>query len=74
MMNSSRPFLTIVRTALKATTLSSVINNICVYLVELTERRRQRRALALVDHRLLKDIGISPKEAREEANRPCWQR
>jgi uncharacterized protein YjiS (DUF1127 family) len=33
-------------------------------------RSRQRKALAELDDRLLRDIGITPTEAIKEANRP----
>ena len=35
--------------------------------------RRQRKALARLDSRLLDDTGISPDEARAEAARPVWE-
>ncbi|MEC9367391.1 MAG: DUF1127 domain-containing protein [Pseudomonadota bacterium] len=35
-------------------------------------RRRERRALAKLDNRLLRDIGLSRGEAAEEAAKPCW--
>jgi len=37
-------------------------------------RTRQRRALALLDGRLLADIGVGPGEARREAGKPFWRR
>jgi len=36
-------------------------------------RSRQRRALALLDERLLGDIGVRPGEARLEAKKPFWR-
>jgi uncharacterized protein YjiS (DUF1127 family) len=36
------------------------------------EVRAGRRQLALMDQRMLADIGISRAEAEEEANRPVW--
>ena len=33
---------------------------------------RQRRALARLDDKMLKDIGISRAEATREAQRPIW--
>lgn len=37
------------------------------------ERSRQRRALAQLDDRLLRDIGLDRHEAEREANRPGWR-
>ncbi|GAB1364228.1 hypothetical protein MASR1M32_34640 [Rhodobacter sp.] len=33
---------------------------------------RQRKSLARLDARLLRDIGITATEARSEADRPVW--
>lgn len=40
---------------------------------EATRRARTRRHLATLDTRLLRDIGVSPSEAAEEANKPFWR-
>ncbi|MGH6946107.1 MAG: DUF1127 domain-containing protein [Kiloniellales bacterium] len=37
------------------------------------QRRRQRRVLAELPDHLLKDIGITRREARMEARRPFWK-
>ncbi|WP_334223880.1 DUF1127 domain-containing protein [Thiosocius teredinicola] len=37
------------------------------------QRARQRRALARLDPRLLRDIGISPEQARQEIDKPFWR-
>ncbi len=37
------------------------------------ERDRQRRHLAALDHRLLRDIGISRADAAREAAIPFWR-
>ena len=37
------------------------------------ERRRSRRHLAQLDERLLRDIGLTPGEAMEEAAAPFWK-
>ncbi|MEI4486902.1 DUF1127 domain-containing protein [Frigidibacter sp. MR17.14] len=34
--------------------------------------RRQRRALALLDPHLLRDVGLGPEQAAREAERPLW--
>lgn len=36
------------------------------------DRSRQRRALGALDDRLLRDIGLTPSEARSEAAKPFW--
>lgn len=36
-------------------------------------RRRSRRMLARLDDRMLRDVGISQREARIEAAKPFWQ-
>ncbi|MBA4352170.1 MAG: hypothetical protein C0427_13115 [Rhodobacter sp.] len=33
---------------------------------------RQRRGLATLDDHLLRDIGLTPEQARHEATRPIW--
>ena len=38
------------------------------------ERRRQRKRLAALDPRLLRDIGVSAEEAWRESRRPFWRR
>jgi uncharacterized protein YjiS (DUF1127 family) len=37
------------------------------------ERSRQRRQLARMDDRLLRDIGVDRASAMEEASKPFWQ-
>ncbi len=37
-------------------------------------RARERRALAHLDERMLRDIGISAADARREAAKPFWVR
>ncbi len=37
------------------------------------ERRRQRRALAHLDDRFLRDVGISRSEAVREIAKPFWR-
>ena len=38
-----------------------------------TARRRQRRALAALDARLLRDVGLSAEDAAEESRKPFWR-
>ena len=37
------------------------------------ERRRQRLALAALDQRLLRDIGLTSGEAMRETDKPFWR-
>ncbi|MEE8272352.1 MAG: DUF1127 domain-containing protein [Alphaproteobacteria bacterium] len=39
-----------------------------------SDRRRQRRALARLDDRLLRDIGQAHADAALEADKPFWVR
>jgi uncharacterized protein YjiS (DUF1127 family) len=36
-------------------------------------RVRERRALAALDARMLRDIGVTPSEAAQECNKPFWR-
>jgi uncharacterized protein YjiS (DUF1127 family) len=38
-----------------------------------SERYRQRKQLMEMDYRQLKDIGITPEEAKQEARKPIWK-
>jgi uncharacterized protein YjiS (DUF1127 family) len=37
------------------------------------ERTRQRRSLSVLDERLLRDIGVTPSDARRECAKPFWR-
>ena len=37
------------------------------------ERYRQRKQLMEMDYRQLKDMGITPEEAEQEARKPIWK-
>jgi uncharacterized protein YjiS (DUF1127 family) len=37
------------------------------------QRSHDRKALAQIDHRTLRDLGLSEGAARFEANKPFWQ-
>ncbi|TAJ26715.1 MAG: DUF1127 domain-containing protein [Reyranella sp.] len=36
-------------------------------------RARERRELAEMDHRTMRDLGISPTDIHFEANKPFWR-
>ena len=46
---------------------------VLVRLLHWHELARQRRALLALDHRMLKDVGISRAEAEREARRSFWR-
>jgi uncharacterized protein YjiS (DUF1127 family) len=37
------------------------------------ERARQRRELATLDYRTMRDLGISPTDIQFEVNKPFWR-
>lgn len=43
------------------------------WLRECLERAAQRRELAALDDRLLRDIGVTRAQARAEASKPFWR-
>ncbi len=53
---------------LSSLSIEKVLNVLKVW----TSRARQRRALSKLDDRMLKDIGLSRAEARQEAVKPFW--
>ncbi|MCB1788585.1 MAG: DUF1127 domain-containing protein [Gammaproteobacteria bacterium] len=42
-------------------------------LAQIEQRRRQRQALARLDARLLRDVGISVQQAAREVRKPLWR-
>jgi uncharacterized protein YjiS (DUF1127 family) len=42
-------------------------------LARMRQRRRERRQLAELDERLLRDIGIERADALRESRKPCWR-
>ncbi len=36
-------------------------------------RAQERRELAVLDYRTIRDLGISPSDIRFEANKPFWR-
>jgi uncharacterized protein YjiS (DUF1127 family) len=37
------------------------------------KRLRERRELAMLDHRMRRDIGVTPSEVEHEVNKPFWR-
>jgi len=52
---------------------SSAARRLIVWLREAFAHRRQRRALASLDRRLLDDIGVSGADAVREIAKPMWK-
>jgi uncharacterized protein YjiS (DUF1127 family) len=46
---------------------------LAVWIKTAAERWRQRRALAEIDDRMLRDMGISRSQAMAEAAKPFWR-
>jgi uncharacterized protein YjiS (DUF1127 family) len=61
------------RTGAVFSILSGVVIRVVCALLTWRERARQRRNLASLDDRMLKDIGIDRATARKEADKPFWQ-
>ena len=54
-------------------TLGELINRIQKLIVTWNNRHQSRRRLALVDHHILKDIGISEAARIIEVNKSFWE-
>ena len=52
----------------------SIVRRIISKLALWRERARGRRALAELDLRMLRDLGLSPSQVEFEANQPFWRR
>lgn len=55
-------------------TLPARLRNVATTVGCLMERGRQRRALADLDDRLLRDIGLTGADVRDEHTKPIWLR
>jgi len=53
--------------------LSTLLDSVFCTLLEWQERARQRRHLARLDDRLLKDVGLGRAEAEAEYRKPFWR-
>lgn len=78
-MSRSHPFSSGKQTTLRLAmslarrTAMTVAADIGASIECLSERHRQRRALARLDHRLLRDIGLSAEIVQDELRRPFWR-
>ena len=52
--------------------LRACLSRVVLLLLYWQDLARQRRALAALDDHMLKDIGLSRADARQEADRPFW--
>jgi uncharacterized protein YjiS (DUF1127 family) len=53
--------------------LGDWLRRLRVGVARLRERQRQRAALARLDARLLRDIGLTAQQARAEVRKPIWR-
>ena len=60
------------RSALRHTTVSSALEDAFATFRLWGARARQRRHLAELSPEMLRDIGLSPSQARAEAGKPFW--
>jgi uncharacterized protein YjiS (DUF1127 family) len=60
------------RFALRCATASSLAGDALATLGLWRQRARQRRHLAEMSAEMLRDIGVSPGQARAEAGKPFW--
>lgn len=49
------------------------LHHLARFIERACQRSRQRRALARLDARLLRDIGVSVEQAEREAAKPFWR-
>ncbi len=61
------------RTGAVFSILSGAVIRVVCALLTWQERANQRRNLASLDDRMLRDIGIDRAAARREAEKPFWQ-
>jgi uncharacterized protein YjiS (DUF1127 family) len=64
------------RSAIKTLPLSprsSLVARLTLALSQALTRRRDRKVLSHLDAHILRDIGLTPEEARTEATKPFWQ-
>jgi uncharacterized protein YjiS (DUF1127 family) len=73
MTDDNRSFFDTSRIAALSTIIMSMATDIGFYAASLAERRRQRRALGKLDHRLLNDIGLSANDILDELHKPFWR-
>jgi len=59
--------------ASRSTATANVVTRVLDVVFGWLERSRQRRHLAELDDRLLRDIGISRAEVEAEMSRPFWR-
>lgn len=53
--------------------IAAIVARLLAMLVGGRNRMRQRRQLRRLDDRLLRDIGVSRRDARREASKPLWR-
>jgi len=56
-----------------AESLRSLANRLRLCVRQADQRLRQRRALARLDARLLRDIGVTAEQAERESSKPFWR-
>ena len=70
---ATRTDLTYLDTAAPLPVAAEIALRVAVIVTRWAERQRSRKALGHLDKHLLKDVGLTAREARREANRRFWQ-
>jgi uncharacterized protein YjiS (DUF1127 family) len=71
----ARPILQLSITTLEEADMIAIelISHAWAALARMQQRRRERRQLAELDERLLRDIGVERADALREARKPFWR-
>lgn len=67
------PAIAVTRRAPHARALLSLFHHFVRWCTLCHERAAQRRHLAELDERMLKDVGLTPSEAARECAKPWWR-
>lgn len=64
---------TVRRIPLRFDDVLRVVDDVIRMAMDWNQRQRQRRHLAAMDDRMLKDIGVSAADAAREVGKPFWR-
>lgn len=70
---TTRPALSYLDTAMPLPVTAEIALRVAVVFAKWAERRRSRHALGRLDAHLLRDIGLTHRDARLETVKPFWR-